>query len=348
MSVFNRLLLLCVLVGVLFVPVNNPSCKQTPAVFDAAFTERFRRDGDGLTGADGTYSILLPDGRTLWIFQDSFLGTVEPDGSRSYENRLIRNSAVVQDGATMTTLHSGTPDAPETWLVLPDDSDLWYWPMDGTVVGDRLYIFLQTVRQEEPGGWGFRYGGRDDLAILTLPDLTLERIITINTNPDIIYGSAILEADGYIYIYGIEDHPTVKYAYVARTTDILGAWEFFDGRGWTADEGAVALIEDDVSSQFSVIAWKGAYWLITQRTGFSREIVAYQAEQPTGPWNDPILLYCTPESHGDLFTYNAVTHPQFSEGDLLLISYNVNSFEFQDVFDDADNYRPRFVRVALP
>lgn len=31
----------------------------------------------------------------------------------------------------------------------------------------------------------------------------------------------------------------------------------------------------------------------------------------------------------------------------LLISYNVNSFEFQDLFDNADIYKPRFVRVPF-
>lgn len=37
---------------------------------------------DDWTGADGTYSLRLPSGRELWIFSDTFLGRVNPDGSR--------------------------------------------------------------------------------------------------------------------------------------------------------------------------------------------------------------------------------------------------------------------------
>jgi hypothetical protein len=46
---------------------------------DQKFTKMFARDCCGVTGADGEYSVLLPDGRTVWIFGDSFLGTVNPD-----------------------------------------------------------------------------------------------------------------------------------------------------------------------------------------------------------------------------------------------------------------------------
>ena len=46
------------------------------AVPDTYFTNLFIRDCCGFTGGDGTYSVLLPDGRTVWIFGDTFLGTV--------------------------------------------------------------------------------------------------------------------------------------------------------------------------------------------------------------------------------------------------------------------------------
>mgnify|MGYP006919341302 CR=1 FL=1 len=59
------------------------------------------------------------------------------------------------------------------------------------------------------------------------------------------------------------------------------------------------------------------------------------------------MLYATPEIDKNIFTYNAVAHPQFYENGDLLISYNVNSFEFADLFRDATIYRPRFVRAPL-
>ena len=52
------------------------------SVPEAYFTSLFIRDCCGFTGGDGTYSVLLPDGRTVWIFGDTFLGTVNPDLTR--------------------------------------------------------------------------------------------------------------------------------------------------------------------------------------------------------------------------------------------------------------------------
>jgi len=61
----------------------GPAQIQAPAaVPDEAFGQLFVRFGDGWTGGDGTSSVPLPDGRTLWMFGDTFLGQVNPDRSR--------------------------------------------------------------------------------------------------------------------------------------------------------------------------------------------------------------------------------------------------------------------------
>ena len=108
---------------------------------DADFNRLFTRHGGGWTGGDGTLSIPLPDGRSLWLFGDTFLGRVRSDGTRSVESPLIRNSLVVQDGRKLTTHYGGTRAAPEAFLV-PQEPDAWYWPGDGTVQKNRLQILL--------------------------------------------------------------------------------------------------------------------------------------------------------------------------------------------------------------
>jgi hypothetical protein len=310
---------------------------------DPAFDALFARRGDGWTGGDGTYSVLLPDGRTVWLFGDSFLGTINSDGTRA-PGPLIHNALVVQDGTSLTTLYTGTPDDPSAFFN-PPVPDEWYWPGDGTVSGDHLYIFLSTFHQAAPGMWGFEYAGRDDLAILSLPDLTLARIVTVSQDPGVIDGVAILETADTTYIYGVEK----EFAHVARAApgNLAGPWEYFDGTGWTPDPQRSARLLGGVSNQFSVIAWQGRYRLITQQPVFSPQIVIYEADQPVGPWHGARLVYRTPESGERLFTYNAVAHPQFTQDGELLISYNVNSFAFADLFADATVYRPRFIRVPL-
>jgi hypothetical protein len=109
-----------------------------------------------------------------------------------------------------------------------------------------------------------------------------------------------------------------------------------------------ARLFDGVSNQFSVIEWQHHYILITQDLFFSPEILAYRSATPLGPWTDRTVIYRTPESNRpNLFTYNAVAHPEFMDGESLLISYNVNSSNFADLFADTSIYRPRFIRVNL-
>ena len=78
---------------------------DTLAVPETYFTNLFIRNCCGFTGGDGTYSVLLPDGRTVWIFGDTFLGTVSPDMiRRRLSPMFIRNSFVIQDGDSLKTM----------------------------------------------------------------------------------------------------------------------------------------------------------------------------------------------------------------------------------------------------
>jgi alkanesulfonate monooxygenase SsuD/methylene tetrahydromethanopterin reductase-like flavin-dependent oxidoreductase (luciferase family) len=53
---------------------------------------------------------VLPDGRVVWDFSDTFLRLVNSDGSRPPRQPFINNSMIVQDGdALVQTLHRGTP-----------------------------------------------------------------------------------------------------------------------------------------------------------------------------------------------------------------------------------------------
>ena len=70
---------------------------------------------------------------------------------------------------------------------------------------------------------------------------------------------------------------------------------------------------------------------------------------PVGPWGPPFQVYDVSgdlEPDKDIFPYNAKAHPVLSEPGELLISYNVNSFDFfNDVLTYPNLYRPRFMRL---
>jgi hypothetical protein len=77
-----------------------------------ALTTLFHTYGDTSgqwSGGDGAASVLLPDGRVVWLFSDTLIGPVNADHSRPRSAVLVNNSLVVQDGtALVSTRYGGT------------------------------------------------------------------------------------------------------------------------------------------------------------------------------------------------------------------------------------------------
>ena len=139
-----------------------------------------------------------------------------------------------------------------------------------------------------------------------------------------------------------------KYLHVARVKghNLNAPWEYYNGSEWTQDATTSARLFSNVSEQFSVFKKSDKYYLMSQHHILGGEIYRYRAESPVGNFTNKTTIYCTPQSKiQNLFTYNAFAHTQYLKEGSLLISYNVNSSAFSDLFKNADNYRPYFVRI---
>ncbi|RLD19952.1 MAG: hypothetical protein DRI71_11070 [Bacteroidetes bacterium] len=323
---------------------------------DAEFTKRFELSGGGNTGADGTYSVYLPDGRTVWIFGDSFLGTVTPELTREKTNPMyIRNCFMVDDGDSLITLHQGEPSEFKSMIIPPiiTDSNFeinerqhWYWPGDGWVDDNQLKVFVSEFFQSEPGMWGFKFK-RTAIITYSLPEIEQVSLDTIPYSNvlGIHYGHAVCKTEEFVYVYGLHDGRP----HAARI-DGNGSWQFYSGSKWS-DEAKDSKPMSDISGseQFSVFEHEGDFIMIMQEGSLSRKIFSYVAKTPYGPWVNRQLIYETPLPYDNdqLFTYNALAHPQFTQNDELLISYNTNSMQLEDHFKNAGIYRPRFIRVPF-
>ena len=321
-----------------------------PAQPDADFNRLFTRSGNGWTGGDGTLSIELAGGRTLWLFGDTFLGEVRPDGSRPAESPLIRNCLVVQIGQRLVTRHGGTASEPKAFLA-SEGPQTWYWPGDGMLREDRLQIFFHGFRQASAGMWGWVWEDTV-IATLRLPDLVLEKVTPLNGRHGVAYGAALYEVDHWIYIFGTEQRGALKHLHLARAPgdDLEAAWEYWAGQDWSPDPKASRPMLTGVSSQFGVVGLEKGLGLVTMddRQPFSDRMVVYLTAVPTGPWRGPIEIYRAPEAGDGIAAYNPFVHPQFRSPDGLLISYNINHIhDPAAIYDDAGLYRPRFIRVDL-
>ncbi len=317
------------------------------------YTSAFRRD-QGWSGADGAYSLPLDDGRTLWIFGDTFFGTVLPDGSRSSQTWMARNSVALQAGPNPQYLQF----YPEPfYLGRPGRHDQWFWPYHGVqaragTIQVFLGRFLQT-RSNDP--FGFRQAGLDlaDLDVRRSPKVTdLRPVPHFRSAPGSVtsWGNALAQDGPWTLVYGVQDSADGKRLLLARVPRghlaNFGTWRFFDGSGWATQPERAAVLADEVSNELSVHRSPTGQWLlISGSADLSSRILLRTAPAPQGPWSPATTLLTAPEAGPGLFAYNAKAHPELSDERGLLVSYNVNALDPERVLLDADIYRPRFLRI---
>jgi predicted amidohydrolase len=363
------------------------SCSQSPVAEspdkvkqDPHFNALFSPDSGGITGADGLFSIQLPDGRSVFLTGDCFLGEVV-NKRRDAGTKMLNNSMVVisKDRSEAKALYKGTYDRPES-LFVPGQKDgilYWYWPGHGFVSDSILYLFalnmyndpdlmvpsekdanqVDEVDKLAENQWSFAVAGID-LLRFSLPDLQYLGVDQVSStyDLDIHFGNCVLREGAHIYFYGTRNDPDGSHIYVARTKTgnmpYHENWEYFNGHNWSEDHHKAEPMKLDisVSEQFSIFRIKDRYVLLTHSKS-TPDIYTYTSLEPHRGFGNKTFIYRSPEpeadSTGKLFAYNALAHPQYTDGNMLLVSYCVNSLRVRDVFENADNYRGRFVRVPL-
>ncbi len=362
---FRLIVRLC-LTAALLSPAACADRPPPPAVPYAALNARWQQAGDTAgpgqwSGADGTSSTVLPDGRVAWFFSDTYLGPVNPDGSRS-SHHFVRNSLVVQDGDRLTTVHGATPVRPP-WGV-PG----WYWVGGGHLENGRLVEFYHRFTGSL--GWDFTEQGVAE-ATFELPSLkpvSVRELPSSQAAPGrtpMMWGSALLDDGDWTYIYGYRAHldrrSHPKWLAVARAPrghlSDLPSWQYDTGSGWSADPSRAAELPTRVDSGFGVLRVGGGFALVTHRVSGSigdGAMMAYLADSPAGPFraSDSAVIYHAPEPRAGAYVYEARVHPQLDGHGQVIVSYNVNS-DLVDAFCVPQNlrqasvYRPRFVAVPI-
>jgi hypothetical protein len=134
--------------GETFTAVPLPEC-------DARF-----RNTNGWTGADGIASVALDDGRTLWLFGDTWVGEIR-DG-RHQHAKMVNNTVAVQHGRDLVKDRldffwgKTTNDQPAA-IFIPTDGRGFFWPGNGIQANGRLFIFaLQIEKTKGNGAFDFR------------------------------------------------------------------------------------------------------------------------------------------------------------------------------------------------
>lgn len=320
--------------------------------------------------------------KTIFLFSNSLIGEIS-DGRIDSNINFINNSAAYLTGKepkkdSISFHWDDSEKRKPKSLFIPKTSSVqkgedYYWMGDGfvnTARNNALYIFgsrMRTVSEEE---WGFSLMGT---ALIVLspnsgPPFQDQRQIEIPfffdaESPDEkgAFGSGIFintkdadapDPDGYMYIYGVKGKDKDLMVARVQPKDIedFNAWRFWDGEAWSEELEQATPLAQNVSHELSVSALPdGRYALVFQVGGMSSKVGLRLGATPYGPFGPVIDIYETEGLQKENYvTYNAKAHPHLSKPGELLISYNVNAFNFfNEIKANPNLYRPRFIRVKL-
>lgn len=257
----------------------------------------------------------------------------------------------------------------------------WYWPAgNGLMVKDtfgryRLLFFMNELARS-PGSdemWAF-YRSGSALVVVNNPDEDVCRwrvkkvsvSLSLAKGGEVGWGAALLSVPvsaqtqgSYLYIYGIDETDIRnKKLVLARVpedrVEETGAWQAYHGNGqWGTFASGCYSIAEHLATELSVepviiggIPW---YVMVHSEDGFGRGILVRMAKRPEGPWSNPFPVYQVQGVRNDksLVTYAAKSHACISRSGELLISYVINAIDFDILIENADLYRPRFIRISL-
>jgi len=320
--------------------------------------------------------------KTMIVFSDTMLGEIT-DGTLQPGFKMIHNSVAYLNNREPLekniSFHwkktkTGKPLSifkPKTKNTKPGD---YFWLGDAFVnkdLNNATYIFAYRIKNISEAVFGFAEVGNVLIKVPagSKPPFTNQQqmdtpffIPAKDGKDEVTFGGSIFvntanagakKPDGYVYVYGVKGKD--KQVVVARVQPKLfeqfGAWRFWDGSQWNKDINKVAGIADQASNELSISELPdGRYAMVFMGGVMTNKVGLRVGTTPVGPFGPVVNVWDAKDAieGKNFFTYNAKAHPALSKPGELLISYNVNSFDFwNDVKKFPNLYRPRFIKLKL-
>jgi len=341
----------------------------------------FQSTGNGgWLGSDDAMSIVLPTGKTLWLYGDTWIGSasgVNRAGSQFASNSIgISNCPAGSWG--------GLPGQNFFWQRLPNGrrkgyfydpftTGFWWWPVEGFVYQNALYIFADRV--VTPRGGGFQQVSTDLLTGTNLnpnqplgDDPTLwhwSAPQTVIRGESPLMGSSINNDGTYLYMVGFNDDwsAVLTRCLLANLDNIAASLEYYSQDGtWhlgfdTSDAQRLfspGAPEMSIRYHPSNSTWYAFY---TYPFPPAQGVNIYERTAPalTGPWSPPTSVYVIPETDSGSDHYNPTyiayagkEHIEWATNSSTVVTYAVNSTDFFTLVEDMTIYYPIPVVIPLP
>jgi hypothetical protein len=290
---------------------------------------------DGWLGGDFGLSIPRDAGHSVWLFGDTFVG--DPAHGSRVNSAMVPNTVGISScrgNDWSIYYYRGKDGASGTARPIFDTGtdQFRYWPLDGFLEAQRLYVFLVDITITGNRPFDFKEIGAS-LAEVTNPQAEPDRwnIQYRRLSPDagLAVGVSAVVQFPYVYLYAVADRiaPGEHQVILARLPlDHLDSpatsVEYLTAHGtWKKglDQKDARVLVDagapDFSVRFHPALWK---WVMVQTDSAfpAREIGIRTADRLAGPWSSFRALYDIPEMPAasrpaDVFSYAAKEHLEF-------------------------------------
>jgi hypothetical protein len=306
---------------------------------------------------DGPHRYPLPDGRVLWLLNDSFLSPTDPAGPLTADSGFVHNVAFEQSGRCVTALAGLDADNhPQPFFADPSPGH-WYWPLGGVVQGNDLLVFLAELSAPQPLSWALRLTARRTaIASIDWRSLTIEGV---RPAPDggvaPFYGYSVVDDGSYTYLFGNNlvygDNTKTSVARVPTGHVGTSPYEYWTGSSWSPSRAdATAVYDPGGYSRALDVALVADRWYAVTKVDdfFGASIDILGAAGPTGPWTVGATFSVPAKPTAGQNTYNAALVGELRAGGRIVVVWSNNNFNYAPVAADPSLYRPTFGDVQLP
>ncbi len=322
--------------------------------------------------------------KTMFLFSDSVVADSVGETIQRKDFVMVHNCIAYLDGSEpdpskfkffINKDAQGKPTslfAPHTPHTKPGE---YYWLGDGFVnveMDSTLYIFAYPVKDTIVPGSFFEFE-QTGVHIIAIPkgskppfkeqrQLETPFSFPLENWNKATMGSGVLvnttwagapKPDGYLYIFGVGgvNNGLLVARVKPKEFEQFDKWEFSKGAEWTTDYTQTKPVTRSVSNELSMSPMAdGRFVLAHQVSGIENDVAIQISTTPAGPFFPMHKVWHCKEWESDLdyFSYNAKGFPHLSKPGELLISYNVNSFDFwKDILKEPRLCRSRFFRLKL-
>jgi hypothetical protein len=324
----------------------------------------FFASGDPIIGADYQRAYPLPDGRTLWMFQDVLVR------SRAGAT-FVHNAGLIQTGNCFALLQSGNYAAPGNYVLHAATNTMrhWFWALGGDMgVDGRFHLLFAEMVERGPAYLSWTEPVATWNVSINLSDMSIAAYAPASNNSAALYGFSVTSDATYTYLYShcyrqfgwdplpLVDPPLYTHDFDCTPNVNVGRvprgrfeapLEYWNGSAWVSDAAAAVPViprENRLVNPTQVV-FDGRQFIAVTKEGdwWGNTIYLDIAPSAQGPWRTywtiPVPTACSICN-----TYFASFVPWRSPNGSLVVGLSRNTYE--GILTGL--YSPRFFTAPAP